>query len=115
MKSFVEREQAASASGLTSSTLKVVLLGPAVESMPYQTEQKMVDYRGIITIEPGKCGGKPCVRGMRITIYDVLDYLACGMTMEEMLIDLPYLTREDIQACLAFAADRERHMLSMPV
>nr|MBS0019214.1 DUF433 domain-containing protein [Gammaproteobacteria bacterium] len=75
----------------------------------------MVDYRNIITIDPGKCGGKPCVRGMRITVYDVLDYLASGMTMEEMLTDFPYLTREDIQACLAFAADRERHILSIPV
>ncbi len=61
----------------------------------------MVDYRSIITIEPGKCGGKPCVRGMRITVYDVLDYLASGMTTDEILTDFPYLTREDIQACLA--------------
>ncbi|MGF1613974.1 MAG: DUF433 domain-containing protein [Gammaproteobacteria bacterium] len=75
----------------------------------------MLDYRDIITIEPGKCGGKPCFRGMRITVYDVLDYLGSGMTMEEMLTDFPYLTREDIQACLAFAADRGRHMLSIPV
>ena len=75
----------------------------------------MVDYRSIITIEPGKCGGKPCVRGMRITVYDVLDYLASGMTTDEILTDFPYLTREDIQACLAFAADREKHMLSIPV
>jgi len=75
----------------------------------------MVDYRSIITIEPGKCGGKPCVRGMRITVYDVLDYLASGMSTEEILADFPYLTREDIQACLAFAADRENHMLSIPV
>jgi len=75
----------------------------------------MVDYRNIITIEPGKCGGKPCVRGMRITVYDVLDYLASGMTMDEILADFPYLTREDIQACLAFAADREKYMLSIPV
>jgi uncharacterized protein (DUF433 family) len=75
----------------------------------------MVDYRSIITIEPGKCGGKPCVRGMRITVYDVLDYLASGMSTEEILADFPYLTREDIQACLAFAADREKHMLSIPV
>ncbi|EAR21994.1 DUF433 domain-containing protein [Nitrococcus mobilis] len=75
----------------------------------------MVDYRSIITIEPGKCGGKPCVRGMRITVYDVLDYLASGMSTDEILADFPYLTREDIQACLAFAADREKHMLSIPV
>jgi uncharacterized protein (DUF433 family) len=66
-----------------------------------------MDYRHIITIEPGKRGGKPCVRGMRITVYDVLGYLASGMTVEEVLRDFPYLTREDIQACLSYAADRE--------
>lgn len=68
----------------------------------------MVDYRKIITIEPGKRSGKPCIRGLRITVYDVLEYLASGMTYEEVLHDFPYLTREDILACLAFAADRER-------
>ena len=67
-----------------------------------------MDYRHIITIEPGKRGGKPCIRGMRITVYDVLGYLASGMTVEEILRDFPYLTREDIQACLSYAADRER-------
>ncbi|MGH2398010.1 MAG: DUF433 domain-containing protein [bacterium] len=68
-------------------------------------------YRNRITIEPGKRGGKPCIRGMRITVYDVLEYLASGMTVEELLADFDYLTREDIQACLAYAADRERHQL----
>jgi uncharacterized protein (DUF433 family) len=68
----------------------------------------MVDYRKIITIEPGKRSGKPCIRGMRMTVVDVLEYLAGGMTVEEVLDDFPELTREDIQACLAFAADRER-------
>lgn len=68
----------------------------------------MVDYRKIITIEPGKRGGKPCIRGMRITVGDVLDYLAGGMTIEEILDDFPDLTREDILACFAFAAERER-------
>lgn len=72
-----------------------------------------MDYRDIITIEPGKRGGKPCIRGMRITVYDVLDYLASGMTEAEILADFPYLTSEDIRACLAFAADRERHMLAV--
>lgn len=67
-----------------------------------------MDYRERITIEPGKRGGKPCVRGMRITVYDVLGYLASGMTYEEVLEDFPYLEREDILACLAFAAERER-------
>ncbi|MGH9962209.1 MAG: DUF433 domain-containing protein [Pyrinomonadaceae bacterium] len=70
-----------------------------------------MDYRKIITIEPGKRAGKPCIRGMRITVYDVLDYLASGMTQQEILKDFPYLTAEDIQACLSYAADRERHLL----
>ncbi len=62
----------------------------------------------IITIEPGKRGGKPCIRGMRITVYDVLDYLASGMTYQEILDDFPFLTQEDIRACLSYAAERER-------
>jgi uncharacterized protein (DUF433 family) len=64
--------------------------------------------QSIITIEPGKRGGKPCIRGMRITVYDILEYLASGMTQPEILEDFPYLTREDILACLSFAANRER-------
>ena len=75
---------------------------------------KVVDYRKIITIEPGKMGGKPCIRGMRITVYDVLDYLGSGMTEDEILQDFPDLTRDDIRACLAFAADRERRLAGMP-
>lgn len=67
-------------------------------------------YAGIITIEPGKRGGKPCIRGLRITVYDVLESLANGMTHEQILRDFPYLTKDDIQACLAFAADRERKL-----
>lgn len=74
----------------------------------------MVDYRQIITMEPGKCGGSPCVRGMRITVSDVLDYLASGMTVEEILADFPDLTPDDIQACLAFAADRGRRVVAIP-
>ncbi len=69
-----------------------------------------MDYREIITIEPGKRGGKPCIRGLRITVSDVLDYLASGMTHAEILADFPDLTEEDIRACLAFAADRERRL-----
>jgi len=69
-----------------------------------------MDYSGIITIEPGKRGGKPCVRGLRVTVYDVLESLASGMTHEEILRELPYLTEVDIRACLAFAADRERKL-----
>lgn len=70
-------------------------------------------YQDIITIEPGKRGGKPCIRGMRITVYDVLSYLASGMTYEEILDDFPYLTHEDILACLSYAADRERQTLAI--
>jgi uncharacterized protein (DUF433 family) len=73
-----------------------------------------VDYRKLITIEPGKRGGKPCIRGLRITVYDVLEYLASGMSTDEILRDFPDLTREDIRACLAFAADRERKLVSAP-
>lgn len=70
-----------------------------------------MDYQSIITIEAGKRGGKPCIRGMRITVYDVLSYLASGMTHQEILSDFPYLTEEDILACLSYAADREHHLL----
>ena len=73
-----------------------------------------MDYRKYITIEPGKRGGKPCVRGLRITVYDVLDYLASGMSEERLLADFPDLTHEDILACLSFAADRERKLLTLP-
>jgi uncharacterized protein (DUF433 family) len=69
-----------------------------------------VDYSGIILIEPGKRGGKPCIRGLRITVSDVLDYLASGMTADQIVADFPELTTEDIRACLAFAADRERRL-----
>lgn len=68
-------------------------------------------YHNIITIEPGKRGGKPCIRGMRITVYDVLEYLASGMSVPEILDDFPYLTEEDIRACLQYAADREKQMM----
>jgi uncharacterized protein (DUF433 family) len=71
-----------------------------------------MDYRSRITIEPGKRGGKPCIRGLRITVYDVLDYLASGMTEDEILSDFPDLERDDIRAALAFAADRERKLVS---
>ena len=70
-----------------------------------------MDYQSRITIEPGKRSGKPCIRGLRITVYDVLDYLAGGMSEDEILRDFPELTREDIRACLAFAADRERRLV----
>ena len=73
-----------------------------------------MDYRAIVTIEPGKRGGKPCIRRLRITVYDVLEYLASGMSEAEILADFPDLTSDDIRACLAFAADRERRLLSIP-
>ena len=67
-----------------------------------------------ITCEPAKMNGQPCIRGMRITVYDVLSYLAADMTPDEILRDFPYLTREDIRACLSFAADRDRQLLVVP-
>ena len=67
-----------------------------------------MDYSQIITIDPGKRSGKPCIRGLRITVYDVLGYMADGMSQEEILADFPDLTEADIRACLAFAADGER-------
>jgi len=70
----------------------------------------MVNYKEIITIEPGKRGGKPCIRGLGITVYDILEYLASGMTIEEILFDFPELTKEDILASLAFAADAEKNV-----
>lgn len=69
-----------------------------------------MSYEKRITIEPGKRGGKPCIRGMRITVSDILEYLASGMTEDEILEDFPYLEREDIKAVLAFAADREKKL-----
>ena len=73
-----------------------------------------MNYQDIITIEPGKRSGKPCIRGTRMTVTDVLEYLASGMTYEEVLAEFPDLTKEDISACLAFAADRERKLASLP-
>jgi uncharacterized protein (DUF433 family) len=71
-----------------------------------------MDYRSIITIEPGKRGGRPCVRGMRIAVADVLGWLASGMSEQQILADYPELTETDIRACLAYAADRERRLLT---
>ena len=70
-----------------------------------------MSYKDIITIKTGKRSGKPCIRGMRITVYDVLEYLASGMTHKDILDDFPYLTEEDILACLAYAADREKRLM----
>ena len=73
-----------------------------------------MDYSNIITLDPGRRGGKPCVRDLRITVYDVLEYLASGMSEDEILADFPDLEPTDIRACLAFAADRERRLVSLP-
>ena len=70
-----------------------------------------MNYQQVITIDPGKRGGKPCIRSMRITVYDVLEWLAAGKTYVDILSDYPELTQEDILACLAYAADRERHLV----
>ena len=71
-----------------------------------------MDYHGIITMEPGKRGGRPCVRGMRIAVADVLGWLAAGMSHDEILSDYPELTEDDIRATLAYAADRERRVMA---
>jgi uncharacterized protein (DUF433 family) len=73
-----------------------------------------MDYRKYITIDPNKRGGKPCVRGLRITVYEVLEYLASDMTEAEILDDFPDLTREVLKACIVFAADRERRLMTVP-
>jgi uncharacterized protein (DUF433 family) len=73
-----------------------------------------MEHNDRITIEPGKRGGKPCIRGLRITVYDVLEYLASGMSEDEILADFPDLEGEDIRAVLAFAADRERRLVGLP-
>ena len=73
----------------------------------------MNDYRDHITIDPGKRGGKPCIRSMRITVYDVLDWLASGLSEAQILEDYPELTQDDIRACLAFAASRERQLSTL--
>lgn len=72
-----------------------------------------MDYQKIITIEPGKRGGRPCIRNMRISVADVLGWLAAGMTHAEIIDDFPELTEEDIRACLEYAADRERRLVTV--
>ena len=81
----------------------------------YYIKKKMVDYRKIITLEAGKRGGKPCVRGMRITVYDILSWLASGMSTDEIIEEYPELNVEDIFAALSFAADRERSIYQIAV
>lgn len=74
-----------------------------------------MNYKDYITIDPNKRGGKPCVRGLRITVYEVLEYLASDMTEDEILEDFPDLTKLDLKACIAFAADRERRLMTAPI
>src|SRR5881396_460820 len=102
----------ASSHGLPSR--REISLGDEFDAAVLTVYDVAVDYSKIITVEPGKRSGKPCIRGLRITVYDVLDYLASGMTHEQILRDFPYLTEDDIQACLAFAADRERTFAPIP-
>ena len=73
-----------------------------------------MNWEHLISIDPGKRGGKPCIRGLRITVYDVLEYFVSGMSEEDILKDFHDLTREDIRACLSFATDRERKLVSLP-
>ena len=73
-----------------------------------------MEYRHLITIEPDKRSGQPCIRGLRITVQDVLEYLASGMSIDEILVDFPDLTVDDIRACLACAADREHRLRVVP-
>jgi uncharacterized protein (DUF433 family) len=82
-----------------------------IKSEQAKNDLKNMHYRDRITIESGKRSGKPCIRGMRITVYDILSYLASGMSYQEVLEDFPYLTQEDIFACLSYAADREQQTL----
>ena len=73
--------------------------------------QEVVDYRQIITIEPGKRSGKPCIRGLRITVYDIFGWLASGMSEDDIIYDFPELTKQDIRAALAFAADQSGRLM----
>jgi uncharacterized protein (DUF433 family) len=96
-----------------ASVIAVTMMVSVDETQPRHYPRRM-DYRERITIEPDKRGGKPCIRGLRITVYDVLDYLASGMSHEEILRDFPDLTEEDLRACLVFAAERERRLVALP-
>jgi len=110
----INRSAASEFRMVTFSALRRARLCKALGGFPFLPDRtsggrvEAMRYQDIITMEPGKRGGKPCIRGMRITVYDVFSYLAGGMTVQQVLEDFPYLTPEDIQACYAFAADRER-------
>ncbi len=106
---FLRSEDAESdrSSGLEAAPLEAAL------RIREQAANEQVSYRGIITVEPGKRGGRPCIRGMRITVADILGWLAAGMSEAEIIDDFPELTKADMHAALAFAADRERHTVSL--
>jgi len=91
---------------LRNNGARLQLTIAALISAVSQATLHLMDWKNRITIDPEKRGGKPCIRGLRMTVYDVLEYLASGMSEEDILKDFPDLTREDIRACLAFAADR---------
>jgi len=94
--------------GIAASTRRIGNMWLA--SLARSGGESMDSWRSRITLEPGKRGGKPCIRGMRITVFDVMSYLAAGMTVEQVLDDFPYLTLDDIRACFAYAAERERSL-----
>lgn len=96
------------------SLLPTAHVGDGVDAGDPPAYPSDMDYRHLITMEPGKRGEKPCIRGLRITVTDVLESLASGMSVEEILADFPDLTAEDVRACLAFAADRERRLWMLP-
>lgn len=81
------------------------------DGVPARLPNCSMDYRSIITVDPARRNGKPCVRDLRVTVYDVLDYLAAGMSVQQIVEELPYVTEIDVRACLAFAADRERRIM----
>ena len=97
-------------SGFVLANPELLKTSPRVAQKRPFTYSRGMSYADIITIEFGKRGGKPCIRGLRITVYDVLEYLASGMSHAEVLQEFPYLTEEDIRACLAYTADRERRL-----
>jgi uncharacterized protein (DUF433 family) len=96
----------------TESRRTPASLLPLLVDMGTKGYSSNMTWQGIITLEPGKRGGRPCIRHMRITVADVLGWLAAGMTHAEILSDYPELTEEDIRACLSYAADRERGVLT---
>ena len=96
---------------LVTVTVELLFAGIGFNCM-YE-ERKMIDYRKYITVEPDKRFGKPCIRGLRISVYDVFEWLSSGMTEAEILRDFPELTHEDILACYAYAADKERRTIGV--